>query len=372
MKSVAFGYTASHELSSLIDTFREMCSDAIDIALQKKPRNKFNLIELAYERLKEYGLHTHYTLSACELAFSAYRNKRCKSKPLIRRPFLKLDSQTYRLNHLFLRIPTTPRNYIFLTLQGSNHHLSFVDDPSLKKGSATVTERSVNIAFSKQVELSEPLGSLGMDTNERNATVSATDGWYQRFDEFGEVVELKERYRKIRADIARNTRGDKRTAETLLAKYGIREKNRTMSRIHRVTSQIVGYATQHRLSIKMERLKGIRKLYRRGNGQSRSFRGRMNTWVFGETQRQIVYKAKWAGTPTYFVDPRGTSSHCLCGSRVVPLVGRKLYCPKCDRAWDRDDLASKCIMACAVPQGRPSRGSDEGERGDYGSNPQSR
>ena len=28
----------------------------------------------------------------------------------------------------------------------------------------------------------------------------------------------------------------------------------------------------------MEKLKGIRKLYRRGNGQGPSFRGRMNSW----------------------------------------------------------------------------------------------
>ncbi|MDG6902037.1 MAG: transposase [Nitrososphaerota archaeon] len=65
--------------------------------------------------------------------------------------------------------------------------------------------------------------------------------------------------------------------------------------------------------------------------------------------------------PYWYVNPRGTSSHCLCGSRVVPLADRKLYCPKCDRTWDRDDLASKNIVACAVPQARPSKGSDEGE-----------
>ena len=39
----------------------------------------------------------------------------------------------------------------------------------------------------------------------------------------------------------------------------------------------------------------------------------------------------------------------------------KPYRPKCGKAWDRDDLASKRIMACAVPQARPSRGSGEGE-----------
>ncbi len=86
----------------------------------------------------------------------------------------------------------------------------------------------------------------------------------------------------------------------------------------------------------------------------------MNSWVFGETQRQIDYKARWVGIPDWYVNPRGSSSHCLCGSRVVPLGDRKLYCPVCDKTWDRDDLASKNIMACAVPQVRPLKGSDEG------------
>ena len=349
-----------------------MCNDAIDIALQTKPKNRFKLIKLAYERLKEYGLHTHYILSACEVAFSVLRNKRRKSTPRIRRPFLKLDNQTYQLNHLLLRIPTAPRTFVFLTLRGSAYHLSFVDDATLKRGSVTMTDSSVSIAFSRAVKLAEPLGYIGMDTNEKNVTVSATDGWHQKFDELGEVVELKERYGEIRASIARGTRGDRRTAKKLVAKYGRRERDRTTSRLNRVTSRIITYAREHKLGIKMEKLKGIRKLYRKGNGQSRSFRGRMNTWVFGETRRQIEYKAKWEGIPTYFVDPRGTSSNCLCGSRVVSLADRKLSCPKCDITWDRDDLASKRIMACAVPQVRPSKGSDEGERGDDGSNPPSR
>ena len=36
------------------------------------------------------------------------------------------------------------------------------------------------------------------------------------------------------------------------------------------------------------------------------------------------------------------------------------------------ELASKNMMACAVPQARPLKGSDEKERGDDGSNPLSR
>jgi putative transposase len=332
-----------------------MINDAIRIAVEERPKSRFGLIELAYPRLKRYGLHTHYILSSCEVAFSVYRNRNRKSIPYINRGFFKLDNQSYQLNHLLLRIPSAPRRFIFLTLQGSDHRLSLVDDPALKRGSVTITPTSVSIAFSKEVEPFEPKGFVSIDINNRNATLSATDGRHHRFDELGEVVEIKERYKETRAKISRMTRGDRRIAKQLLSKYGEREKNRTEPLLHKVTRQIVDYAMEHRLAIKMENLKGIRKLYRKGTGQGRSFRGRMNNWVFGETQRQIDYKARWDGVPGWYVNPRGTSSYCLCGSRVAPLPERKLYCPACDKIWDRDDLASKNIMACAVPQGRPFR-----------------
>ena len=338
-----------------------MCNSAIRTAVQRNPESKFKLVELAYSSLKEYGLHTHYILSACEVAFSVFTNKNRKSVPQIKKPFLKLDNQTYQLNHVILRIPTTPRNFVFLTLRGSDHHTSLVDDPALKRGSVTITPGKVSLALSKEVQPFMPLGHIGIDTNEKNATVSSTDGWYDQFTELGESVEIKERYKQIRADIAKKVRGDRRIAKSLLAKYGERERCRTISRLHKVSSRIVAYSREHRFGIKMERLRGIRKLYRKGNGQGRLFRGRLNTWVFGEFQRQVDYKSKWVGVPNWYVNPRGTSSYCLCGSRVVRLADRELYCWKCDKKWDRDDLASRNIMACAVPQVRPPRGSGEGE-----------
>ena len=373
IKSATFRYNASEDLSQIFEDFRMMCNDAIRIAINEKPKNKLHLIELSYPHLKAYGLHTHYVLSACEVAYAVYKSRRDGSVPFVKKAFLKLDNQTYRLNHMLLRIPTKPHQYTFLTLQGSDYHLRLIDDPDLKKGSLTITSRAVIIALTKEVEPFEPIGYIGIDLNEKNVTVSATDGYCHQFDELSQVVEIKERYRELRRKVSRVTRNDNRVSKDLLAKYGRRERNRTVQRIHKVTKLVVNYAENHRLSIKMERLAGIRKLYRRGNRQAKSHRGKMNTWVYHLTQRQIAYKAQWDGISYYMVNPRGTSSYCPdCGSRVAPLADRKLYCRMCDKTWDRDVLASRNIMACAVPQTRPFRGSGEGERGGDGSNPSSR
>jgi hypothetical protein len=120
---------------------------------------------------------------------------------------VKLDSQSCQLNHLLLRIPTTPRHFVFLTLEGPDYHSSFIDDLGLKRGSVTVTERSVSVVFSKEVHMLKPVGYMGLDVNERNVTVSITNGYEHRFNEFGEVVEIKERYKEIRAKLAKKTQG---------------------------------------------------------------------------------------------------------------------------------------------------------------------
>ena len=125
----------------------------------------------------------------------------------------------------------------------------------------------------------------------------------------------------------------------------------------------------------MEKLRGIRKLYRRGNGQSSSFRGRMNSWTFSELQRQLDYKARWEGIPVSYVNPRGTSSKCpSCDSPLIKLEGRRVWCPSCRQSGDRDVIASRNIMAALVRAARPSRESREGEprRQEKASNPRSR
>src|SRR5712691_6853920 len=234
VKAIQFRYVASGELASLFEDFRLMCNDAIRIALKEKPRSRFTLIEMAYPRLKEYALHTHYILSACEVAYSVYRNKDRRSQPYIERAFLKLDNQSYSLNHLLLRIPTTPRRFIYLTLKGSDYHLSFIDDPTLKKGSVTLTPRAVSIAFSKEGVEIMTQGEVGVDVNERNVTASDTSGVTIVFDT-SKVAEIKERYRFIRAKIGRATRQDQRISQRLYARYGTREKNRTTQALHQVS-----------------------------------------------------------------------------------------------------------------------------------------
>ncbi len=108
----------------------------------------------------------------------------------------------------------------------------------------------------------------------------------------------------------------------------------------------------------MENLTGIRKLYKKGNGKGRKYRGKMNSWSFYELQRQIKYKARWLGLPVEYVKANGTSSTCaVCGSKLVPEEYRMMFCSICKCSIDRDVNAAHNILlrgTRVVPDGTAS------------------
>src|SRR5207245_5241404 len=82
--------------------------------------------------------------------------------------------------------------------------------------------------------------------------------------------------------VASFTRNDDRIRTVIASSYGQRRTSRTGHLPHNATKTIVALAVQRRTAIVLENIQGIRSLYRRGNGQGRRYRGRMNGWSFGE------------------------------------------------------------------------------------------
>ena len=130
------------------------------------------------------------------------------------------------------------------------------------------------------------------------------------------------------------------------SKYGPRRTSRTGHLLHNAMRTIVAVGVQRRTAIVLENIEGIRSLYRKGNGQGRKYRGRMNGWSFGEAQRQIEYKARWSGLPIIRLsrrETRGSSVSCpRCGERLQSdkRLERKLWCGKCRIVMDRDRIAA--------------------------------
>jgi putative transposase len=192
-----------------------------------------------------------------------------------------------------------------------------------------------------------PDGFIGIDRNLNNVTLASTDGSITKHD-LSEATRVKATYRELRSRIRRN---DVRIGREVTGKYGRKQREKVKRILHHASKQIVLDAKRKKFGVVMEKLTGIRKLYRHGNWQGRGYRGIMNGWSYYELQRQIEYKAGWEGIPVIYVNPYGTSVRCsICGSRMArkPEENRQLKCPSCGFAVDRDVNAARNILARGV------------------------
>jgi putative transposase len=159
-------------------------------------------------------------------------------------------------------------------------------------------------------------------------------------------VEIGENSRAIVRSFKRN---DVRIRQKLSAKYGKRRVERTRQIINHVSKHIVAQAKANMQAIVFEDLRGIRKLYGKGDGQGSSYRGLMNSIPWHEVKRQVEYKAAWEGVPVVTLtkyETRGTTMDCpRCGERLRSAVRddtihyRQLWCKVCKRWRDRDLVA---------------------------------
>jgi len=349
VKTVQFQH--SYPINNLLETFRRMVNEATRIALERGITSRFRLIKAVYGGFKKYQLHTHYTLSACEVACGLVRNRRKRKTPYIRRAFLKLDNQTFRIEDEELRIPVEPRQFTYIPLRMGKYQKSFLSNPTLKLGSVTVTASTIAVAFSKTAEAIEPKGYVGIDTNERTLDCAKSDGGLEKYD-LGELPRIHHTYFEKRRAIQRRFWGDRRKSQMLQTKYREREKHRTEQLMHLVSKDIIKKAKERGFGIILEQIKHIRRSVNRKvigvnkfNGKvqriskhSKRLKRRLNSWSFRKLQSFIEYKARWERMPVIYVNPRGTSQTCpKCGwlRKAKEPNGQLFECPECEWKMDR-------------------------------------
>ncbi|HSA98203.1 MAG TPA: transposase [Candidatus Nitrosotenuis sp.] len=127
------------------------------------------------------------------------------------------------------------------------------------------------------------------------------------------------------------------------------------------------YARKNKATIMFGDIKGIRKLYRKGNGQGNRYGRKLNSWSFYELERQVSYKAAWDGIPFCKIDPKRTSTTCpICGGRLQGdrQRHRDLWCGSCKLWRDRDVVASMNIACKGLHRFcNPKGGTREAMRG---------
>lgn len=347
VKSVSQYYTPTPSILTLLEEFRKMVNDCIRIGLAESVTSKQSLGKKAYHQLERYNVPTKYRLTAISKAVGIINNyrKSLRKHQDTKKPYatelMLVDCYAFRIADERLRLPVRPRRYEYIVLNG--HVLRSISGYTVR--SVTLTARTVSIAFSKEIAVMEPEGLIGIDRNV-DVVATATDKGKIKCYDLSSVSRIKATYRMVKSHFKRN---DVRIRRKIFSKYGRKQRDRVNQRLHIVSKVIVEQAKANKQGIVLENLKGIRKLYRRGNGQGANYRSRLNSWSFYELQRQIEYKAKWNGVQVFYVMPQWTSSVCaICGSSILECTGRRVYCPKCKRTMDRDENAALNIVKRAL------------------------
>jgi len=329
----------------LLDVFRRMVNDSIRIGLVNDASSLRRLSLLSYNQLARYDSPSCYKLCAISRAAGilAARKKSVRRgfptrTPYAVRPQL-VSCYGFKIENGRIDFPVSRGKRFSVPL--TKHTLEVISQPGVKVRSFTLTMSRLSLCIARDTPRKECASTVGVDRNLRSLTVG-NDQETSQYD-LSKCVRIANTTVRI---VASFTRNDDRITTAIASKYGQRRTARTGHLLHTATKTIVAVAVQRKTAIVLENIEGIRSLYRKGNGQGRRYRGRMNGWSFGEAQQQIEYKARWVGLPVIRLsrrETRGSSVSCpRCGERLQSdkRLGRKLWCGKCRVVMDRDMVAA--------------------------------
>ncbi len=306
VKSIKQKYNPSPELESMMETFRQMVNHCIRIGLENNCSTLKKLSLLSYNQLSDYKIMSYYKLTAISQACGrlsqmkrSVREGRTPKSPFVSKPYI-VSCYGFKVNGMLLSFPISNHNYIHIPL--NSHIQQLLSDKSLKVRSFVITPDSISLCIQKEVNEIIPENAIGIDRNLRNVTISTNSGSIMY--KTNKLLSIKENTSHI---ISSFRRYDVRVKKHYQQRLGNRRSRRIQQFLHKISKDIVSRAIVSKSMIIFEDLKGIRKLYRKGNGQGNKYRRRRNSGSFYELQRQIEYKAEWNGIPVKCVDPKRTS-----------------------------------------------------------------
>ena len=315
-KCVWQNHDKKDELDPVFDYFKYCANEAIRIGIEKNLTSKFKLHYQLYHKLRlSSKFHSKYVYGALECAASKLKlyKRMLKKKPDAKKPYISknhliIDNQSYKIEGDRIRIPLEPAKYLFIRLT------SYVYEKikNTKLGNVVISNDKIIISYSKDIPEQKPVNFIGIDRNLDNVTTCDSKGNCIIHD-LSKAQRIMVSYSAVKSKFRRN---DSRIRKKLFQKYGKLQKNRIHNILHCTSKKIVS----QNAGIIMENIKGIRKLYRKGNGQGKKYRAKMNSWSFYELQRQIEYKARWLGLPVNYVKACGTSTRCaVCGLSLIHI-----------------------------------------------------
>src|SRR5213594_4044329 len=292
VKSVWQHYAPTRDVLGLLEVFRRMVNESIRIGIANDASSLRRLSLLSYNQLAQYNSPSCYKLCAISRAAGILASRKKSLKrgfptrmPYAVRPHL-ISCYSFKTKNGQLEIPIGRGKRLSIPL--TKHTLDIISQPEVKVRSFTLTQSRLSLCIACNVATVECTSTVGVDRNLRNLTVGNESQTHQY--DLSKIVRIASTTMRM---VASFKRGDVRIRRVIASKFGERRTARTGHLLHTATKTIVSLAIARREAIVLENIEGIRSLYRKGNGQGRRYRGRMNGWSFGEAQRQIEYKARW-------------------------------------------------------------------------------
>jgi putative transposase len=246
-----------------------------------------------YQTLKEIKLPSCYKVAsitrACAVVQSRKKGERRGikvSNPRALKPVVCIVSAFFVTMKGRLFVPLRRDEYSDIQL---NHHVIQTLEGK-KVRSLTITQSSLSFCFSEDVKLGPVRTVYGVDRNEKNPTFGNASMVVQI--DMTETVKIRQTTREILGSLKRI---DVRVRRRLARKYWKRANHRNDPILHAATNFIVDTAAKNGAALAIEELTGIRKMYRRGNGQGTDYRFRLNSWPHWRAKRMTEYKSAWKG-----------------------------------------------------------------------------
>jgi putative transposase len=313
------------------------CNYVSEVAWETRTFGKYALQKGIYKGVRErFDLTAQVVIRLLAKVADAYRlDKRTK------RTFRPLGAIAYDD-----RILRWGEDIVSIWTVEGRQHIPFVCDertrPLLghRRGESDLVYREGKWYLLATVEVEEPPPGtpedwLGVDLGVKNIAADSEGEIYTG----GHLRGLRHRYQRVRSRLqSKGTKSSRRLAR----KRRRREHRMARDANHHISKRIVEKAQRTKSGIALEDLKGIRGRVR----ARRSQRSALHSWSFHQLREFICYRARLAGVPVAFVDPRNTSRTCPgcghCDKRNRP--NRDAFrCTACGFAGPADSIAATNI-----------------------------
>ncbi|MFB7611134.1 RNA-guided endonuclease InsQ/TnpB family protein [Streptomyces gardneri] len=266
---------------------------------------------------------------------------RAESKPIVFR-----EEAAQPFDDRILTWNLNARTVSIWTLAGRIKHIPFVcSDHALKllasrRGESDLMVRDGMFFLIATIDLPEaeafePDGFLGVDLGIVNIATTSD----------GEIMagrglnRYRERHRELRDKLQKKRT---KSAKRVLKRVRRREARHAANQNHIIAKQLVATAERTSRGIALEDLSGIRQRVTAKKDQ----RARLHSWAFAQLGAFVEYKARRAGVPVVFVDPRNTSrqcSECWHTHRTNRVTQARFVCRSCGIVMHADHNGSRNI-----------------------------